>query len=269
MKTRWLHNLLHKSSFIEDGALLFLTFIDIVLTVVFFIACSIDILTMIALIFLGLLIPLIKVRAWIKLKFAPALIWAIVTGFAGWSFMLSTISTQDETPKPPTYLTEAKKSLDDLQTQQTDFRNKNQRTNANAMQESIDKAQVNYNKALEMASKEVSHVKALSVFGRLPTILSAPSIPLFIATAFYLVVFSGFEWTIYSIATDMGRTKPVQEKQQTEPRKTKPKRKRTRKPAPKLEVAFVSNDAGPFEDDPIIDEPAKEIPPYPAYQFKG
>ena len=144
-KTRWLHNLLHKADFVDDGALLFLTLIDIVLTVVFFVACSIDVLTMIALIMLGILIPLVKVRAWIKLKFAPALIWAIITAFAGWSFMLSTISTQDEQPKVPQYVTDSKKSLDDLMTQQKDFRDKNQRSNANAMQESIDKAQDLYN----------------------------------------------------------------------------------------------------------------------------
>lgn len=269
MKTRWLHNLLHKADFVDDGALLFLTFIDVVLTVVFFIACSIDLLTMIALIFLGLLIPLVKVRAWIKLKFAPALIWAIVTGFAGWSFMLSTISEQDSTPTVPTYVAESKKTLNDLQAQQTTFRNNNQRTNANAMQESIDKALANYNTALDKASKEVSHVKALSVFGRIPTIIAHPSAAIFIATVFYLIIFGGFEWTIFSIATDMGRNKPVQEKPPTEPRKTKSKRKRTRKPVNKLEVAFVDNEQEIFEnDEPIDQDGQKPLDPFPAYQFK-
>lgn len=64
----------------------------------------------------------------------------------------------------------------------------------------------------------------------------------------------------------LGRKEPV--KQPTEPRKSKSKRKRTRKPSPKLEVSFVDNGAEPFEDDPI-DETVKPIDPFPAYQFKG
>jgi hypothetical protein len=256
-KTRWLHKILHEATFIDDGALLFLTFIDIVLTVVFFIACSIDVLTMIALIMLGILIPLIKVRAWIKLKIAPALIWCLVTAFAGWSFMLTTISEQSELPPTPKYVTDAQSSLKTLQNQQAEFRNKNQRSNANAMQESIDKTQLVLDTANDKANKETSHIKALSVFGRIPTILTNPTAPLLIATVFYLAIFGGFEWTIYTIATDMGKTKPVQENEPI--KRPSKKRKRPAKKPAKLEVSFVENG----ETKQKI-----PIPKYPAYEWQ-
>lgn len=238
MKTRWLHNLLHKAGFIDDGALLLMTFIDMVLTVVFFIACSIDVLTMIALIALGLLIPIIKVRAWLKLKKTVAIIWACVTFFAGVNFMLTTITVQDE-QVVPAYVTEAKVGLKTLQDQQSAFRTANQRTNANAMQESIDKQQTVVNAAEDKASKEISHVKALSVFGRIPELFnpSAESkAAIFIALIFYAVIFFGFESTIGTIALEMGRLKPEKETAPVVAAKTKPKRKRSPKSAPKPKI---------------------------------
>lgn len=207
VKRRWLSEFLHRSEVIDDGALIFLTIIDIVLSVVFFIACSIDELTTIGMVMLGMLIPIIKVRSWIKRNFIPGLIWSIVTAFAGLSFMLTTIQTQDAISTPG-YVLEAKTTLEKLQTQQSDFRNAGRRTDANAMQDSIDTAQGVLNAANEKANMEVSHVKALSVFGRIPLVFENPSAALLIATVFYLLIFGGFEWTIYTIATEMGKDVP-------------------------------------------------------------
>ena len=127
------------------------------------------------------------------------------------------------------------------------------------MQESIDKAQGVLDTANDKAAKETSHVKALSVFGRIPTILANPTAPLLIATVFYLAIFGGFEWTIFSIATDMGKTKPVQENVQENVQKTTKKRKRPAKKPTKLQVSFVDNG-----------ESNKEIPipPYPGYRWQ-
>jgi len=62
----------------------------------------------------------------------------------------------------------------------------------------------------------------------------------------------------------LGRKEPVKITAERKP--AKPKRKRIRKPAPKLEVNFVTNEPEQFEDEPIV-EPVP-LEPFPAYQYK-
>jgi hypothetical protein len=229
MEPNRLHKILHNADGIGDVSLIAFTLIDMVLAIVFFASLAVDTLTTIALCFFGFMASLGKIWARIeceKLKQRVyQVVWAgftIITFFGGVCFMMTTVQIgSDEPPKPAYVITAndeysaAVSRLHALEAEQKVFLDKNQRTNAATYdQRIIDQNTLITvkNEAMTVAGKRWEtewrgsndKIKALSVFNRLPLILSQPSAALIIALLFFSIAFATLETVIYIMAGKIG-----------------------------------------------------------------
>jgi hypothetical protein len=200
------------------SSLVVLTIVDFTSISIFFISISVDILTTIQFIALGLVAVLFKVRARARHQNVAWFFWAMLTFFGGFMFMMNTVIIQGDDTKPE-YVTRAesnyqgaKDKLDDLLFQQSDYRSKNQRSLAMSMEASIEKARETMNEASKEATQaEERHriepgkkIRAIEIFARIPYIFKNPTPELFIAASFFIVLFSSVELSIFSIAGEIG-----------------------------------------------------------------
>jgi hypothetical protein len=249
MEPNKLHKLLHNAGAIGDISLVSFTLIDMTLAIVFFASLSVDTATAIALCFFGVMASIGKIWARIegektmeKVYFFVWIGFTAITFFGGVCFMMTTVQIGSDAPPKPQYViiaeneyNESKATLVTLQKEQKEFLDKNQRTNAATYDQRIadenaiiDDKNIKLTAANDRLKSEWSgssdKIKALSVFNRLPLIMTAPSAALIIALIFFSIGFGTLETVIFVMAGKIGKEGMIQPTKKGRPAGSKNKR---------------------------------------------
>lgn len=218
------YSYLHDDQGIAMGSLVVLTAVDLVGITIFLISISVDALTMVQFVALGVVSVLFKVRARIKRQNVAWFFWALISFFGGLMFTLNTVVIQGDDQKPAyvqraeSAYTSATDVLDDLMDQQSIMRAENRRSAAIEMEPSIEAARSTVDIRMKEA-EDAEHrwrqepkkeIRAIDIFARIPYVLKNPSAALLIAAAFFVILYMSIEASIFAIAGEIGRTEKKQ-----------------------------------------------------------
>lgn len=218
---------IHDDLIVAMGSLIILTVVDLVSINIFFLSISVDALTAAQFIALGAVAVLFKVRARARHQNLAWFFWALITFFGGLMFTLNTVVIQGEDAKPEyviraeTDYMAASDRLDDLLAQQKGYRDVNRRSLAIEMEPSVTAARDDLDSSRRIvvsaeerwAGEPKKKIKAIDIFARIPYVFRNPSAALFIAAAFFIVLYLSVEASIWAIAGEIG--KPIDKKQRS------------------------------------------------------
>jgi hypothetical protein len=203
------------------SSLLILSGVDLIGINAFLLSIAVDVFTTVQFVALSFVAVFFKVVARSKGQNGAWFFWTVITFFGGFMFMINTIVIQGDDQKP-TYVIRAEsayrtagESLDALLLDQEEMRKPevNRLSAARDMEPTISDARVfleSRSKDLEAAesrwkSEPEKKPRALDIFGRIPYIMSHPSPSIIIASIFFIVFYGSIEWSIFTIAGEIGR----------------------------------------------------------------
>jgi len=220
---------IHDDLIVAMTSLLILSVVDLIGINAFLLSITVDAFTTAQFVALSFVAVFFKVIARSKRQNGAWFFWTLITFFGGFMFMINTIVIQGDDQKPA-YVSRAESAyrsagdeLDRLLKQQEDMRSaeNNRLTAARDMEPSITAARSDLDtrrKEVETAEarwKAEPEIKprALDIFGRIPYIMRNPSSAIIIASIFFIVFYGSIEWSIFTIAGEIGR--PVEKKPRT------------------------------------------------------